>query len=596
MNKNLSSNPWLFLGSYVKIFKGRFGILLLCIFMWAVNESLFPYFIKITVDIMERTTPQIDTLWDTFKLPLTGIILSYLFMEISMRCYGWVEARLLPEFKAMMRTDVFTYVKDQSLEYYAKSFSGNIGTKVADIPRTSEYILQNLFWHVIAIGFVFLLSFIVVAQVSTIFCSLILVWCLSHLGIVFFFRHRVARKISEHYENLAELNGQTIDILSNATIMRLFARHDFETERLNRYQRTEIKRYVAALSYMERINFFKGITDVIFIFTTLYFLLRGWRDQWIHLSDLPLIAMTSFNLMGLIGQMGRSLVDLVQDVGNLRGALTLLNAKHKVTDHPDAAPLIINHGHIEFKNVGFGFNPVDPLFKDLCTTILPQEKIGLVGFSGSGKTTFINLLLREYDIKSGEILIDKQNIAEATLRSVRDNISIITQDPHLFHRSVRENIQYGRLDATDDDIVEAATRAHCHEFIMKLEQGYDTIVGERGSKLSGGQRQRLAIARAFLKGAPLLFLDEATSALDLATENAIHDSLLELMADRTTIVIAHRLSTLKMMDRILVFDRGTIIESGTHAELLKRNGFFSYLASLQQEGFLPEKDVNKSIN
>ena len=587
----LSYHPWTFLWTYIGFYKPRFTVLLVCIFIWAVNESLFPYFIKLTVDIMEATPPQSHDIWLSFKMPLLGIIISYTLMEASMRLYGWIEANLLPEFKAAMRTDVFTYVKDQSLEYHAKSFSGNTGSKVADIPRTSEDILQNLFWHVIAIGFVFLLSVIVVAQVNIVFCGLILGWCVVHLGIVFCFRDNVNIKISEHYHSLAELNGQTIDILANSTIMRLFARHNFETDRLNRYQRVEVKRGVKSLLYMEKINFLKGLTDIIFIFTTIYFLLQGWRGQWIHIGDLPLIAMTSFNLMGLIGQMGRSLVDLVQDMGSLRGALTLLQTRHSVVDHPSSEPLVIKKGAIEFKSVGFGYNPIDPLFKDLSVTINAQEKVGLVGFSGSGKTTFINLLLREYDVTAGEIFIDKKNIAGVTLQSLREHISIIPQDPHLFHRSIRENIIYGRLNATDNEIIEAATKAHCHEFIMKLEHGYDTVVGERGSKLSGGQRQRLAIARAILKDAPLLFLDEATSALDSATENAIHDSLINLMENRTTIVIAHRLSTLKMMNRIIVFNKGTIVESGTHAELLELKGFFHYLSSLQQEGFLPEKDT-----
>jgi ATP-binding cassette subfamily B protein len=224
-------------------------------------------------------------------------------------------------------------------------------------------------------------------------------------------------------------------------------------------------------------------------------------------------------------------------------------------------------------------------------TIEPGQQVGLVGFSGSGKSTFVNLILRLFEPQDGVIAIDGQDILAVTQDSLRENISMIPQDPMLFHRSLMENIRYGRLEASDDEVIEAAKKAHAHEFILQTEQGYASLVGERGVKLSGGQRQRIAIARAILKDAPILILDEATSALDSVTERKIQQGLDYLMQHKTVVVVAHRLSTISHMDRILVFDEGTVIEDGSHADLLRRNGHYAHLWNMQAGGFLPETEA-----
>lgn len=247
---------------------------------------------------------------------------------------------------------------------------------------------------------------------------------------------------------------------------------------------------------------------------------------------------------------------------------------------------------IEFDNVSFGYNDNSYLFKHKCLTIDSGQKVGLVGYSGSGKSTFVNLILRLYDIQSGEILIDGQNISDVTQDSLRSNIGMIPQDPSLFHRSLMENIRYGKIGASDEEVILAAKRAHAHEFIMNTEHGYDSLVGERGIKLSGGQRQRIAIARAILKDAPILILDEATSSLDSVTESAIQESLNKLMQNKTTVVIAHRLSTLIKMDRILVFDKGKIIQDGTHTKLLAEDSLYKTLWNAQIGGFIGDKKIN----
>lgn len=277
-------------------------------------------------------------------------------------------------------------------------------------------------------------------------------------------------------------------------------------------------------------------------------------------------------------------------VGKCKQSLTNLFVPLGIKDVNNASLLNVTQGEIIFSKVKFHYKGTEPLFQNKSVKIDAGQKVGLVGYSGSGKTTFVNLILRLYDITDGRILIDGQDIKDVTQDSLREAIAMIPQDPSLFHRTLMENIRYGREKATDEEVIDAAKRAHAHDFIMKLPMNYASLVGERGIKLSGGQRQRVAIARAILKNAPILILDEATSQLDSITELEIQESLWELMQDKTTIVIAHRLSTLLHMDRILVFDEGKIIQDGTHEALLVEEGLYKNLWEAQVGGFLPESD------
>jgi len=267
----------------------------------------------------------------------------------------------------------------------------------------------------------------------------------------------------------------------------------------------------------------------------------------------------------------------------------------EIQDKPNAITLNCTQGQITFNQVKFHYKSTEPLFQNKSIEIQAGQKVGLVGYSGSGKSTFVNLILRLYDVTDGAILIDGQDIRDVTQDSLRENIAMIPQDPSLFHRSLMENIRYGRIDTTDEEVIEAAKKAHAHGFIEKLQQGYGSLVGERGVKLSGGQRQRIAIARAILKNAPILILDEATSQLDSVTENLIQESLWKLMQNKTTIVIAHRLSTLLHMDRILVFDKGKIVEDGTHSDLLARGGVYKNLWDAQVGGFLDDEKTEDQV-
>jgi ATP-binding cassette subfamily B protein len=319
-----------------------------------------------------------------------------------------------------------------------------------------------------------------------------------------------------------------------------------------------------------------------------YFLLKGRQEGWISVGDFALVIILNISISDILWQVMKEFSQFSKILGNIQQALNVILAPVEVKDKDTAKPLKLTHAKITFNNVSFCYQNTPPLFNNLSVTIKPGEKIGLVGYSGSGKSTFVNLLLRIYEVTDGNILIDDQNINDVTQQSLRDIISIIPQEPTLFHRSLSENIGYGCLNATEEEIIIASKLANAHDFIVNLKDDYDTMVGERGVKLSGGQRQRIAIARAILKNAPILILDEATSQLDSFNENLIQNSLAKFMNNKTTIVIAHRLSTLLSMDRILVFHEGKIIEDGSHRTLLKLNGKYKELWDSQIGGMIPK--------
>lgn len=301
-----------------------------------------------------------------------------------------------------------------------------------------------------------------------------------------------------------------------------------------------------------------------------------------------LLISVNLAIIGFLWELSKNITLFSELAGSVHQGLIIALTCEGVLDKQDAKILNVSQGRIVYDKVRFRYKDAEPLFQNKSITIEAGQKVGLVGYSGGGKTTFASLILRLYDVIDGSVFIDNQNISFVTQDSLRRNIGMIPQDPSLFHRSLMENIRYGRIDATDEEVIEAAKRAHAHEFIIKLPQGYESPVGERGVKLSGGQRQRIAIARVILKNAPILILDEATSQLDSVTESYIQESLTELMKEKTTIVIAHRLSTLLHMDRILVFEKGRIIEDGTHKKLLAAGRIYAELWNAQVGGFLSD--------
>ena len=312
-------------------------------------------------------------------------------------------------------------------------------------------------------------------------------------------------------------------------------------------------------------------------------------DGLVTIGDFVLISSMTYHVTENIWFISEVIGQINEAIGKSKQSLKMLFTPIEINDKPDAKEVVVTKGEITFDKVNFQYNDNPAIFEDKSIIIPSGQKLGLVGYSGSGKSTFVNLILRLYDIQSGAILIDGQDIRDVSQKSLHQNIGMIPQDPSLFHRTLMDNIRYANINATDNEVIEASKKARAHNFILKLKLGYQSLVGERGTKLSGGQRQRIAIARAILKNAPILILDEATSALDSVTEGEIQDSLNELMHGKTVIVIAHRLSTLLHMDRILVFDNGKIVEDGSHVKLLEQNRIYKELWDAQSNGFLPQK-------
>jgi ATP-binding cassette subfamily B protein len=340
--------------------------------------------------------------------------------------------------------------------------------------------------------------------------------------------------------------------------------------------------------YNERVRWFQFSAAALLKIGILYYSLTLWDEGKITVGEFVMAVSLSFMIINEARNLSRRFLEFFEYLGNVANGVHTIIQPHELVDAPAAIAPVISRGRIEFRDLDFGYGPDKKVFEKLNVTIEAGQRVGLVGFSGSGKSTFVSLILRLYDAQAGQILIDGIDVRDMTQDALHSQLSLIPQDPSLFHRTLMENIRYGRVEASDAEVMEAATKAHAHEFIMQIKEQYQALVGERGVKLSGGQRQRIAIARVILKNAPILILDEATSSLDSITEKAIQDTLDQVMVNKTVIVVAHRLSTIANLDRILVFDHGHIVEDGSHAELLARRGAYHQLWSRQAGGFLPD--------
>lgn len=577
-----------FIWHFVKQQPIAFWILFITCLIWPLNEIGFPYCIKLIINILATHSPTSAMLLSALLPPLATLVTLWICMEIAMRTQGITAAIAMPKLRANIRTNVFNYILDHPHTYFANNFAGSIANKISDLANSSEQIISIIIYNIISFGFAFLLAFVAVWKANPLFFVILFGWFVLHMGLAYFF---INEELNEtHANSVSTLSGKIVDALTNNLNARLFARKNYELDYLKKYQQDEIEKSKQASFQLEKMKFVQGLLATALIFSTVFGLIYAWKKQLVTLGDVALVTTLSFNVLGMVWWVSYQINNLVREWGKLKAALQLVSVEHTIKNTPDAKELIIDKGEIKFEHVSFRYHEATQvIFNDLSVTIPAHKKIGLVGFSGSGKTTFVNLILRFYELNSGHIFIDNQDIQKVTQESLRKKIAVIPQEPMLFHRTLMENIRYGRLDATDEEVIEASKLAYCHDFISSLEHGYQTHVGERGVKLSGGQRQRIAIARAILKNAPILILDEATSSLDSVTEKRIQKSLHHLMHNKTTIVIAHRLSTLQDMDWILVFDQGKIVEQGEIGQLLEKQGHFSKLWQLQQHGFLPDK-------
>lgn len=511
----------------------------------------------------------------------------FLIIYIGWRTAGYIGAMFIIRQNKYAANIAYENTSRHSHKYFSDNFSGSISNKISHVSDGSSEVLLSLMFdvtrhtsNIILAGFLFLF---VDVYVTIGFFVVILITIYINYRLV-----QIRRPLVQKYSAATtKLRGQIIDVFSNIQATRQYARYDDEQKRVNILIADRASKDLRQWNFAQHINVVNNILALILTGGVLFFTYSLLESGDITPGKVVLVMMATFSSGYSMLSIGEVFNRLMRFYGEVEEGLEGLFVDHEIVDVPKAVLLNVEDTSITWNNVTYAYG-ANKVFDAFNLTIKPGERVGLVGPSGAGKTTFVSLLLRQHDIHGGSIEIDGQNIATVTQDSLREHIAVVPQEPMLFHRTIRENIAYGKPDATDEEIVEVAKKAQAHEFIIALEEGYSTMVGERGIKLSGGQKQRVAIARAMLKDAPILVLDEATSALDSESEVAIQEALQVLMEGKTVIAIAHRLSTLREMDRILVLEAGKIVEDGPHAELTKSGGTYQRLWEHQAGGFVGE--------
>lgn len=558
--------------------------------VWATEMSLSPYLLKVIIDSVVEFSQNQAKLIAAILIPAALYVSMSIIVNITFRLYDYINLRLNPAIKAAVNKDMFVYLVHHSHTFFQNNFSGSLSRKIFDMASYIDQIV-SIFneWFYPRIMAMIISSITLFIVVKPIFGIILFTWAILFVFLSFMIAKKSEKLARLNSEAAAKLGGSLSDSITNIMSVKLFSNVPNEVALIDK----DIDQLVATDRKLQwrtlKFNFIQGLSVTLLIGSMLTALIYGSTRGWVSPGDFAFVLMLSISFLMSVYEVGQQMLKFSKVIGICNEALSFIRVPHEIIDAPNAMPITINKGKIKFNNVIFKHeNTNNPLFDNLNIVINPGEKVGLVGYSGGGKSTFIKLILRLLDVQSGSIQIDNQDVKQITKHSLRKQIGTIPQEPDLFHRTIMENIRFAKPEASDDDVIAAAKKARCDEFISELPEGYQSLVGERGIKLSGGQKQRIAIARAFLKNAPILLLDEATSSLDSITERYIQESLHEVMANKTTIVIAHRLSTLKDMDRILVFVNGNIVEDGSLDALLKdTNSHFYKLWQMQAEGFIP---------
>jgi len=578
--------PGAFIWHYVRSRPLHFTALALMVIAAAACAVYVQYVMKLLVDAMTGARDG-EAAWQALWTFIGFIAIESLLLRLS----GWLGCRTTVGVGVDMRLDLFEYLNGQPMRYFAENLAGSLGQRITLTAGNFGSLTNTVVWRVLPPGVDFLGALVVFATVDTgMMLALASAVVIIMAGLILFGER--GRHLHRSYAGEAsQAGGDLIDVISNMWAVKAFSARTSERARLARLFRHEAVAQRASWMYTEKARLIHDVALWVMAGGMLAWAVTLWSKGNITPGDVVVVSALTFRILHGSRDMALSLVDVVQQFGYIEDTLRVIAQPQTVRDVPDAPPLEPQGGAIEFRDVSFSYGHGRDAVHDINLHIPAGQKIGIVGPSGAGKSTLVHLLQRLHDVQSGDILIDGQSISSVQQDSLRSALSVVPQEITLFHRTIMDNIRFARPAATKEEVYQAACAANCEGFIRFLPDGYDTIVGERGTKLSGGQRQRIGIARAFLKDSPIIILDEATSALDTESEMQIQTALVRIMRNRTVIAVAHRLSTLTSFNRIIVMNGGRIVEEGTVAELRSRGGLFDRMWRLQAEGLTLDEVV-----
>lgn len=568
---------------HTKRYKGAFALIVFCIVATVIIDVFRPFLFKALFNYLAGTDPDkvakmIRTIWYVLGLTLLG--------QSLWRVFGYSLNFYQPRVMSDLLNTCYEYLLSHSYGFFNDNFVGSIVTRVRRFQATFERFTDELFFNISRTFLEILIIIGVMFSIRTFLGVLMLLWCMVYLTIAYTFTKYIMQYDIKKAAQETITTAHLADTITNSINIKLFTSKNLEAGNFARITDKLFRLRRHAWDLANHGYIFQSIALALLEFGVLYYAILSWEKGLLTIGDFVLLQAYLGQIFQRLWNLGKNLRIVYEALADANEMTLMLMEPHEIVDHENAGKLKVTAGRVEFAGVNFHYHRETPILSKFDLVISPGERVALIGPSGGGKSTIVKLLFRFIDVQEGQILVDGTDISSVTQDSLRKAISLVPQEPILFHRSLEENIRYGNPRATRDQIKAAAKAAHAHEFISKFPAGYDTLVGERGVKLSGGERQRVAIARAILKNAPILVLDEATSSLDSESESLIQDALHTLMKDKTTLVIAHRLSTIMGMDRIIVIEDGKITEQGKHTELVKASeGTYQRLWEIQAGGF-----------
>ncbi|MGY2574117.1 ABC transporter ATP-binding protein [Vibrio sp. C8] len=560
----------------------------------AIAEVTLLRYMGQLVDILSSQNQ--ETFWvdQSGRLWSMAILVALVMPLLAFLHSNIMHQTLLGNYPMSIRWLVHRYMLKQSVGFFQRDFSGRVATKVMQSALAVRETVMKMVDVLVYISVYFVSMIWMMGESDIVLMLPILIWLITYIVIQLYFIPKMKQVATEQADARSVMTGRIVDSYTNITTVKLFSHSQREMDYAEGSMKLFLKSVYKQMRMVTCLLFSVDAINYLLLFSIAALSINLWLDNAVTVGVIAVAISIALRVQGMSKWIMWEVSALFENIGTVVDGMNTISSDVEIKDAANAPELTVTQGKVEFNQVDFHYSEDKPVFQSLNLELKPGEKVGIVGRSGAGKSSLVNLLLRFYDVQSGTISIDGQNIAAVTQESLRKQIGMITQDTSLLHRSIRENILYGDPNADEEALICAAKQAHAHDFIIDLKDeqgrtGYDVEVGERGVKLSGGQRQRIAIARVLLKNAPILIMDEATSALDSEVESVIQENLEVLMEGKTVIAIAHRLSTIAAMDRLIVMDKGEIIEQGSHQELLAQNGVYAQLWTHQTGGFIGEE-------